>query len=591
METTLVLREIYTLWFDNPEWWFNAPPEVDRLLEDKFTTWIEATQSYISFDRQPQIESISKEDYVALIILFDQIPRHAYRISCGAHCVQYYLQYATYYAEYFSHTDCTLYNALNAYEWSFVKLPWRHTDNVWMIRTVMSDTWQKLAHIEKESAERAHLRRFLRATYERYPFQVYNEHDYIAYWMHEKSQFIISESGYSIYKDLLAYCPKVLASTELTEATEPNNAMKKTSLWQTISESICIHHKQNYIISLSGGVDSIVCSYIIALKLRERMKHIKLCAVHINYSNRPECAKEEEFLRDWCHLIDIPLYIRRIDEIHRKECMDEDLRETYETYTRNIRYSTYKHVWNKCFSIGLEDGDDQNTIPGIILGHNKDDCFENIMTNITHCSKYDNLEGMSAEGIQDGICFIRPFLTIPKADIYQFSRDYNIPHLQTSTPSWSMRGQIRDSVKPAIIKWNPQCIDGLHELSTRMGELYDILNIYVDNHLVKLRAQNGTIEFQTMSEISESQVYWKMLISKYTNYHTIPSVKSIKQLIDHISRFKLNNKNNKNNKNNNKNNKTCDNISVKISPTCQIQMLPVDTVDTIDNVKIILRIK
>ena len=580
MDSTSVLREIYTLWFDHPHWWFNATQEVDRFLEDKFTTWIEASQSYISFDAHPQFESISKEEYVGLIILFDQIPRHAYRTSCGAHCVQYYLQYATHYAEYFSHTDRTLYNvlnALNAYEWSFVKLPWRHTDNVWMIRTVMSDTWQKLVHIEKESAERAHLRRFLRATYERYPFQVYNEHDYIAYWMHEKSQFIVSESGYSIYKDLLAYCPKTLASTELTEATEANNAMKKTPLWQTISESTHINHKQNYIISLSGGVDSMVCSYIIALKLRERMKHIKLCAVHINYSNRPECAQEEEFLRDWCHLIDIPLYIRRIDEIHRKECMDEDLRDTYETYTRNIRYATYKHVWNKYFSIAPEDGDDRNTIPRIILGHNKDDCFENIMTNITHCSKYDNLEGMSPEGEQDGIRFIRPFLTIPKATIYQFSRDYNIPHLQTSTPPWSMRGQIRDSVKPALAQWNPQCIDGLHELSNRMGELYEILNIYVETHLVKLRLQNGTIEFQTMSEISESQVYWKTLITKYTNGDTLPSVKSIRQLLDHIRRFKYNNKNN-----------TCDNISVKISPTCQIQMLHVDN---IDNVKIILRIK
>jgi hypothetical protein len=85
-----------------------------------------------------------------------------------------------------------------------------------------------------------------------------------------------------------------------------------------------------------------------------------------------------------------------------------------------------------------------------------------------------------------------------------------------------------------------------------------------------------------MSEISESQVYWKTLIFKYKEGQTIPSVKSIKLLIDHIRRFKLNNNNNNiKNKNNNK----YDKISVKISSNCQIQMLHVH------NVKIILRIK
>jgi hypothetical protein len=40
MESTSTLHEIYTIWFDHPEWWFNAPPEVDCFLEDKFIRWI-----------------------------------------------------------------------------------------------------------------------------------------------------------------------------------------------------------------------------------------------------------------------------------------------------------------------------------------------------------------------------------------------------------------------------------------------------------------------------------------------------------------------------------------------------------------------
>jgi tRNA(Ile)-lysidine synthetase-like protein len=544
------LREIHTLWFEHPEWWFNAPPEVDRFLEEKFTKWIESAHRYISFDLQVRHEFTSKEEYVGLIILFDQIPRHAYRTTYGAHCVQYYLQYAVHYAEYFSHRY--EYGQLNAYEWSFVKLPWRHAENIWMIRNTMSDIWQKL-HIAKFTPkcpkELAHLRRFLRATYERYPFHIYHELDYIPYVLHEKSLFE-NEDGYRMYKDLLAYCPETIA------LREPNNSIKKTQLWSTIATQI--HHKKNYIISLSGGIDSMVCTYTTALKLREHMKHINICAVHINYSNRPECSQEEDFLRDWCRFIDIPLYIRRIDEIHRKESMHEELRETYETYTRNVRYATYKHVWNKYFCI-----ENNNALPQVILGHNKDDCFENILTNITHCSKYDNLEGMSAEGVQDGISFIRPFLKIPKADIYKFSRDYNIPHLATSTPNWSMRGQIRDNVKPELAKWNPSIIQGLHELSDRMGELNQILIIYVDMHLEKLQNQNGCIEFTNAAEILESQIYWKTLIYKYSG--CLPSVKSIVSLVSHIRRFKSN---------------RTDSISIKINVRCHIR------IHNVHNVKI-----
>ena len=406
----------------------------------------------------------------------------------------------------------------------------------------MAESWKKLRLSKlstQYSDETSHLRRFLRATYERYPFHIYNEDDYFIWLMHKNELF-----NMNIYKDLLAYCP------EKTALLTPDNYMKKRSLWFTIATQI--HHKQNYIISLSGGVDSMVCSYIIALKLREKMRNIKLCAVHINYSNRAVCAQEEEFLRDWCRFIDIPLYIRRINEIQRKKSMDEDLREVYETYTRNIRYSTYKHVWNDYFYI--ESGDE---IPQVILGHNKDDCFENILTNITHCNKYDNLEGMTANGIQDNICFIRPFLTIPKADIYKFSREYNIPHLATSTPSWSMRGQIRDNVKPALEKWNTDSIRGLHELSHRMGELYDILNIYVENSLIKLRTENGYIEFH-IDELSVSQIYWKTLIYKYSG--SLPSIKSVESLITHIRRLKS---------------KQTDSISVKINEKCHIRMLNV----------------
>ena len=56
---------------------------------------------------------------------------------------------------------------------------------------------------------------------------------------------------------------------------------------------------KEYIISLSGGVDSMVTSYI----MKKNGYNIK--AVHISYMNRPECNLEIEFLKEWVNILEI----------------------------------------------------------------------------------------------------------------------------------------------------------------------------------------------------------------------------------------------------------------------------------------------
>ena len=79
-----------------------------------------------------------------------------------------------------------------------------------------------------------------------------------------------------------------------------------------------------------------ICSTILSIKYNS--------IVHINYCNRTTSDREEEFVKAWCDYMRIPLYIRRIEEINRPLCMENNLRDIYEYYTRNVRYSTYKTV-------------------------------------------------------------------------------------------------------------------------------------------------------------------------------------------------------------------------------------------------------
>jgi tRNA(Ile)-lysidine synthase TilS/MesJ len=255
-----------------------------------------------------------------------------------------------------------------------------------------------------------------------------------------------------------------------------------------------------------------VCSYLL-----KQIPNIKLSAVHIDYYNREECNKEEELLIWWCNsILNIPLYIRRIDEINRPKCMEYELRELYESYTKDVRFNTYINI-NTCY------------IPFVILGHNKDDTIENILTNTASCSHYENLLGMTPISNQNyknkNICFLRPLINIPKSEIYEFAINNNIPFLQDSTPKWSQRGKIRDIVKPALNEWNPLIFDGLIKMSEKMSEMTLLLEKLIDKLIL---IDNN---YNSIHEVPIEEIYWTILLKKNKIFIT---QKTLKCLIEKI---------------------------------------------------------
>ena len=312
----------------------------------------------------------------------------------------------------------------------------------------MQQGWEKL----QETNGNDLIRKFIKATYERCPLE-------------DQSQFIRTFDDIEPYnksrnfEELLAHAPDMYVLTE--KGTE--NTIISTV--KTYIESIirkCEDDQVSFIVSLSGGVDSMVCLH--CLKHLQPMYGYHLDAVHINYSNRISSDAEEKFVASWAKLLDVRLFSRRIHEIRRTPCMNHDLRNTYESYTRNVRYCTYKTV---------------NKAAYVVLGHNKDDCLENIFQNISHHSKYDDLRGMANLSVQDGITFFRPLLEITKDDIIDFAKSHGIPFLPNSTPAWSQRGQIRNKIVPVLNDWNRDMIPGLHDLATMVSDMHRLSMMYI----------------------------------------------------------------------------------------------------------------
>jgi tRNA(Ile)-lysidine synthase TilS/MesJ len=247
--------------------------------------------------------------------------------------------------------------------------------------------------------------------------------------------------------------------------------------------------------------------------LGTQIPNINFICVHIDYYNRKECEQEEELLKWWCNtILDVPLYIRRIDEINRPKCMEHELRDLYESYTKDVRFTSYININN-------------NNISYVVLGHNKDDTIENILTNTASQSHYENLLGMTPVSNQSykdkDITFLRPLINIPKIDIYKFAIENNIPFLHDSTPKWSQRGKIRDIVKPALVEWNPLILDGFIKLSEKMSQMTLLLDLLISNN-------NNYINIH---EVPINNIYWTTYLKKNNIYIT---QKTLECLIEKI---------------------------------------------------------
>ena len=445
----------YNDWIERKKYWFCQDDENDIYLSEKYGDLINE-YSY----------NIHKKPILGILI-YDQLTRHYYRKEQNKHILTYFNNKAIEIANKYKN-DLFIKN-LNFVDWTFYMLVYRHSNIRENLLFVMGECW-KIQPIPKQ---------FIKATFNRAIFE-------------EKLEYYNYPRDFD--RTILDNNPdKIISNQKLNQIGNFDDINYKT-----------------VIISLSGGVDSVVCLFNLSF-----IKNINVIAVHINYNNRKEVDDEVKFLSCLCDFFDIKLYVRKINEIKRKICMENDLRDVYESYTKKVRFNSYKCAM-------------KDQMPIVILGHNKDDCLENILTNIAYNNKYENLTGVEYKSIIDDIMFIRPLINVSKNEIYKFAKEHNLPYLKNSTPLWSQRGKIRGEVVPVLEKWDARIIDGLFNLSEILKSHNIILNKIVEDFKIK--------NTEEIIKINLSSLYWKHGIFKTLNIHV--SNKSLKSLIERLEIWK-----------------------------------------------------
>lgn len=283
-----------------------------------------------------------------------------------------------------------------------------------------------------------------------------------------------------------------------------------------IQNCIAMQGNQRVAVSISGGVDSMVAATVAAKICTSIGKELVL--LHISYKNRAECEDECNLLRWWAQQLGVPLYIRRITEIQRVR--NSGLRTVYEEVTRRIRFAFYR--WFRC---------------PVILGHNLDDCYENVFSNLSKQIHFENLFGMSDVGEEQGVQILRPLLEIPKAHIVAYADQKSIPHLYDSTPAWSRRGQMRDRLLPGIRDFDAGILEGLKAVVERTRFLEAQWDSAFCRWCEELHKEERlvTIPRDEFLNTNKAEIQFWVRIFQYIEWPR-PSNKSLKNFMEMIDR-------------------------------------------------------
>ena len=512
MDNYTNLKSLRNWWFVNKQVWFDSNESDDIKISNKFGFMFD-----INWDENIIYSDI--EYGIGYIILYDQITRHYVRANkmCDLMIKKNLEKIIDFVNNFYQINKLQL----ECYDFCFGLLPLRHMNKFKNQEFVINETWKKILQYNPntinldEQNKILIYKNYLKASYERAlvgnVYLISNNENIMN--IHNNIEDFICK----FYDILDPTCHHYITNTNYLNQNNVIPIIK-------VCEELKINGISKIILSISGGVDSMVLSWIFMIL------EIDFVMVHINYTNRGIiCEKEKELLMYWSKYIGKELYIRDINEINRPKCMEWDLRNSYESYTRDVRYNTYIQVSK------IKDWDNYM----IVLGHNNDDCIENILTNITNKTKYENLYGMNFKSEikfnDNKLIFIRPILSIKKSDIYEYAQINNIPYLFDSTPEWSQRGQIRDIIRPNLIKWNKSSIEGLVELSDILKSSIECVDLLVESWIDRLEINinennygqgvkniisklknNNTIKFIKIkiNELKSNKIFWNRFLIK-----------------------------------------------------------------------------
>lgn len=300
---------------------------------------------------------------------------------------------------------------------------------------------------------------------------------------------------------------------------------KKNVLYSKLEDFVKKYQGFNYIVSLSGGVDSMV-TLAILMNIVDNNNIYTGC---IDYNQRIESSAEINFISNYLSKYKVKNYSRKVVGVHRKK--ENYNRKVFEETSQKIRYNLYEDI------IKFNKLEKDKTI--ILLGHHLDDLKENIFNNFMSGRKLSDLEVMKELTKKNNLLFGRPFLDYSKNEIYNIAHKYDIPYLKDTTPNWSKRGLMRKQLFPLLKKIYPnfdKTIQDQGENSYYVNCIFKdyFVDDFLSNVIIKRDTEITEIIWDNKKFECEYKLIWSDRISRLLHKEGINMIshKSLNNFMD-----------------------------------------------------------
>jgi len=174
-----------------------------------------------------------------------------------------------------------------------------------------------------------------------------------------------------------------------------------------------------------------------------------------------------------------------------------------------------------------------------LLGHNRDDTFENLFANINRRQHYDELRGMTPISEERGVTTWRPLLAIDKSLIYEAASVLELPHLADSTDPTCQRGLFRDSWLPVVREQQPLLLPGLEALADHVSFLTDIWREKCRDYVATCERFRGGASLPVQNWMIDAPAsFWVDVLRRLDAPHR-PSNKALENLQSWLKRQRL----------------------------------------------------
>ncbi|MFL5918861.1 MAG: tRNA lysidine(34) synthetase TilS [Gaiellaceae bacterium] len=206
------------------------------------------------------------------------------------------------------------------------------------------------------------------------------------------------------------------------------------------------------LVLLSGGADS-VCLLDVAIELEAGVS-----ALHVNYGLRPDAGADEEFCRELCERLGVPLTVERAGAPEGN----------VQAWARELRYAAAERLAERDYA----------------TGHTMSDQAETVVYRLATSPGRRALMGMEARRGR----LVRPLLEITREETLAWCRERGLDWREdpTNADTYYARARVRHQVMPHLSELNPAAERNIAETARRLREEGELIEAAVDDALDRL---------------------------------------------------------------------------------------------------------